>query len=838
MIFRFAYRDLLRHWRFSLFFVFNLAIGLTGFVTLETFKNALQDHLTTNAKNILAADIAVEARRELSDNEIQLFQKIPATATSVVYDFFAMASVIDQSKLVMVKAIEGGFPLYGTLQFRSGRMLMAKDMQEGKAWVYPEILEQFSVKVGDRIKLGRVEFLIDDVIEKDSTQTFRSASMAPRIYISLNQLKATGLIQFGSTFSKEWLFKLKEGTDIALLKENIYKDIADPAVRVETPETASEDVGRQLNYLSDYLGLVTLVALFLSALGAAYLFRLYLQEKIKDIAILRSLGLRASEALKVYLLQTFLLGIAAIVISFVISLILLPIITKVLLSLLPFPLHLQLTGPVFLTGFILAVFGSSSISLPYLLKIREISVSQLFSEEHFQSQLGAPRWLALIPAIVLFVLLAIYQSHSLKMGFGFSLGLTVTILVLAILSWLLLSFVTRWPLKKWSFKFALLSLSRKKIGALALFVSLALGAMLINILPQLKVTLQSSMSVEDGSKLPSLFVFDVQDDQMEALKSYFDGRKQSVLNFSPLIRSRIVKVNDQDFERKVDSQTYKTREEERESRFRNRGVNITFRNSLSESEEIIEGQPFSDRLDPLIAELSVEFRYADRLGLKLGDVMVFDIQGVEVKGRIINFRSVRWTSFQPNFFIAMQPGFLEDAPKTFIGALPRIPAKEKLAIQRDLAKQFSNVSIIDVDRMVGDILGVAEQMSLSLELMAWLSIVAGYVVLFSIVRTQVQSRRWELNMLKILGAKPKDLNIYILAEVLVVTLLAASIGAALSLAASAVLSKIIFESSLRLNVVWIFSSIIGITTLSLLIAWLAARQVMREKPHHILTENN
>jgi putative ABC transport system permease protein len=337
MIFKFAFRDIVRHWRFTLFFVFNLTIGLTGFVTLETFKNALQDHLQSNAKSILSADIAIEARRDLTEKELQVLKKIPSTENSVVYDFFAMATALDQSKLVSVKSIDSHFPMYGALVLKNGKKANVGNLELlSKAWVSPEILEQFGVRVGDHIKLGLIEFTIDDVIEKDSTQTFRSATLAPRVYIHLNQLKATGLIQYGSTFSKEWLFKLKEGSDVGAIKENIYRDIIDPSVRVQTPETASEDAGQQLNYLSDYLGLVTLVALFLSALGAAYLFRLYIQDKIKDIAILRSLGMRTNDALKVYLIQTLFLGVIAIIFSFLLTLMILPLVKLFLISFLPF----------------------------------------------------------------------------------------------------------------------------------------------------------------------------------------------------------------------------------------------------------------------------------------------------------------------------------------------------------------------------------------------------------------------------------------------------------------------------------------------------------------------
>jgi putative ABC transport system permease protein len=840
MIFKFAFRDIIRHWHFTLFFIFNLTIGLTGFVTLESFKESLQNYLSANAKQILAADISVESRRELTQVELDSLGQIPFVENSIVYDFFAMVAGKDQAKLVFVKAIDNHFPMYGHLKLASNlEKNLDQNTKDGKKnipkiWVYPEILEALDVQVGQILKIGKAEFLIDDVVVSDTTQTFRSASLAPRIYLPISYLADTELIQFGSTFTKQYLFKLKSSTEVSSIREKIYEIIPDPAVRVETPDSASEDAGRQLKLLSDYLGLVTLVALFLSALGAAYLFRLYLQQKVKDIAIIRSLGLKTNRALKIYLLQTLILGTMAIVLSNIFCVILFPIVDKLLLRLLPFSLNLKPQVSVFWVGFLLAVFGSMAISLPFLLKIREIAVAELFSEEVYQSQIQNPKWLAWLPALFLFVFLSVYQSHSLKLGLSFCLGLIVVLGILAIIAYFSISFLTCLKFGDWRIRYAFLSLNRKKISALTLFVSLALGALLINILPQLKVTLQSALSVSQGSPLPSLFVFDVQDEQVENVKSFIKEQNQVALDFSPLIRARITKLNGKDFERNVNNNKYQTREEERDNRFRNRGINLTYRGELGEAEEIIEGRPFAKQVNPELAELSVEHRYADRLGLKINDILVFDIQGVGVSGQIVNLRSVRWTSFRPNFFIVVQPGFLEDAPKTHIGALARMDNSVKANLQRKLVGRFANISLIDLDRLVTEILKVAEQMSLALELMAWLSILAGFVVLYSIVQSQTQTRRWELNMLKILGAHDIDLKIYLFVEVLVVTTMASMFGALISLIVSALLSRFIFESPLKINLLWIFGSILGINFLSLIVSWLAARKVMQEKPQQIL----
>lgn len=837
MLLRFAFKDIFRHWRFSLFFVLNLTIGLSGFITIETFKDGLESYLKNNAREILGADLSVSVRREFSIEEQKVLNGLPQDGVSVGYDFFAMASTPKNSRLVLVKAIDDAYPLYGDLEGDEGRALEPQDLSAvPKAWLYPEAMEAFGIKTGEKLKLGSLEFEVVDKVVKDSTLTFRSASLAPRVFIHVNKLPDTGLIQFGSTFTKSYFFKLKAGDKLELRKEQLLTAIPDPAVRVETPETAGEDSGRQLKYLSDYLGLVTLIALFLSALGAAYLYRLFLQSKLRDIAIFRSLGLKGKQALQIFLIETALLGFVAVLIASLMTTGLFPVLTVLLGTLLPIPIALGFSLPVFLTCLVIAILGSMAVSLPFLLRIQNISVSQLFSEDHFQSDLQAPAWWSFLPGLILFVGLSIYQANSYRVGGGFSLGLMLSLAIFAAVGYACLTLVSRWPAKTWSLKFSILAMKRRKVASLALFVSLSLGALLINILPQLKVTLQSSMEVSEQAKLPALFLFDIQDDQVSELSSFIQSQNIEALSLSPMVRGRILKVNGEDYERAVEDQNFKTREEEREARFRNRGVNITYRQELTEAEEITEGRPFSSSVNPEMAEVSLEFRYADRLDLKVGDILTFDIQGVELQAKVVSLRSVKWTSFQPNFFVTMQPGFLEDAPKIFITALPRMELSKKQLVQQKLVQNFPNISIIDVDRLVQDVLNLAEQMSLSLEFMAWLSLLAGYVVLYSIVRSQVNSRRWELNMLKILGAKTPDLRRYLLAEVVIVSLSAASFGALISVAAASALSLWLFEMSLKLNVLWLVTTVLGICLISVLVAWLAAQKVVKEKPHHILGE--
>lgn len=847
MIFRLALRELLRSWRFGVFFIFNLSLGLTGFVSLQAFNAALENQIQANAKSILSADLAVSARREISDDELQKMRAVlpPGTEESKVYEFFAMLSSKKGSRLVMVKAIDQAYPFYGGLELASGVTIHQESPKEiisdAKVWIYPELKSQLGLDVGDEIKIGRLELKVSDLIKKDETQTFRAASLAPRVYLNRDLLAQSGLLQFGSTFSLAYLMKIPSKTAEGPLREALLTALPDPQISVETPESAGEDSGRQLGYLSDYLGLVSIVALFMSALGAAYIYRLFLSTRMREIAILRTLGLQSGQAVSVYILQASMLGLLATIPTLLLSNLILPLLSKLLSSFTPFDLQPTVSFTAILICLVMAVFGSFIVSLPFLVKIFDLKAAKLFSEEKFAVGEGDNRIWTFFPALVLFFFLSVYQSHSWKTGSLFVGSMIGVIVVLIAVGFATIKLSGNFKfVNNWFLKFSFLSLSRRAGASLAIFVALGLGALLINILPQLKNSLQSEFQIEGQGKIPSLFMFDIQDEQMPGVEKLLAQHQVTPLGVSPLVRARILKVNGQEYERQIEGKGFKTREEEREARFRNRGVNLSYRETLSNSEVLVEGRPFSGVFDANSGrrpELSVEYKFAERMNLHVGDVLIFDVQGVEVEGEIVNLRKVKWTSFQPNFFILLQPGVLNDAPKTFIAAIPYLADDRRAALQNEFAQQFSNVSVVDVVRTVDDVLKTAEKMSWSLELMAGLALLTGYIVLFSIVRSQIKLRRWELNMLKILGASWRGVAGFILTEFAYLAFLSALAGALLSILVSYSLNAFLFEGDFKLSWTQPMISVLIITGLSLLISFLASLDIVKESALGILRED-
>ncbi len=363
------------------------------------------------------------------------------------------------------------------------------------------------------------------------------------------------------------------------------------------------------------------------------------------------------------------------------------------------------------------------------------------------------------------------------------------------------------------------------------FIALGIGAALINLIPQIQHSIQSELQRPDGDALPSLFLFDIQDEQVEGLQTLLKEEKVALKAVAPMIMARLTEVNGKPWERAKDQGS--TREAEQEERSRNRGVNLSYRSGLAQAETLVEGRLFEgpyqeDAGKP--GEVSLEQRYAERLGVKIGDNLTFDIQGLPVSAVVTSMRSVKWNTFQPNFFIVLQPGLVDDAPKTFLITLPEMDFDHKLKLQKLIVDQFPNVSIIDVSKLVAKISELIQQMSFVLVVMGWLTVLTGHAVIFSIAQNQALARRWDSNLLKILGA---DFSVILKATLKEFGLLgtgAAVLGSLLGLAASFVIAKVLFQGLWQPSWVVPLTVTFALVAVCLLTSYIATKRILAEKP--------
>jgi putative ABC transport system permease protein len=839
MLLRYALRELRNSPRFCLLFCLNMTLGLTGFIALDAMKRSFEDKLQASARNMMAADLTVSARRALKPEENQkLAAALPDGARQLeVLTLYSMVTSPKRSVLVELKGIDQGFPFYGALT------LEKKGVYEGsqpldlltspKIWVVPEILVQLDVKAGETVRIGSLDFVIDDVVQDDSSAAMIGASMAPRIYVGKNALNQSGLLQFGSTATHTQLIQLPPTSNIDEVEQGIKSIITDAGVRVSAYHKSGQDNGRMLAYLSDYLGLVSLVALALAAMGASYLFRMYLDRKQTAIATLVSIGLTHFKAMMLYVIQLTLLGTLSALLAGLMSMLLVPMASSLLETLTPVPLSIRVGWESFALALGLGVLGSILVCLPQLLRIRKLNPSVLFQEFAGGDRLWtAALWISYMPSFLAFYALSLWQAHSFKVGTLFCATLLGLALIFAFIAWTALKFLALRARKgSLSSRLAITYLRSQKSHSLNSFIALGIGAALINLIPQIQHSIQSELQRPDGDTLPSLFLFDIQEDQAEALEALVLGDKVKPKAMAPMIMARLSEVNGQPWQRSNDPAV--TREDEQEQRSRNRGVNLSYRSTLAESEAIVEGRLFEgpyqeDSGKP--GEISIEQRYAERLGVKLGDTLTFDVQGLPVSAVVTSVRSVKWNTFQPNFFLVLQPGLIDDAPKTFLMTLPSLEFAKKLELQKKIVDAYPNVSIIDVTKLVNKISELIQQMSLVLIVMGWLTVLTGHAVIFSIAQNQALARRWDSNLLKILGADFKVILQATLKEFGWLGAGAAILGSVLGLAASFIVGKVIFKGLWQPSMLVPVSVTLALIAVCLITSYVATRRILGEKP--------
>lgn len=835
MLFRYMLKELRNGPRFALLFVLNMSLGLLGFIALDALKRNFDDRLQDSAKTLMGADLSISARRPISDIELKgATDKLPpGTLSQKMVSFYTMAAAGDLSSLVELRSIEDQYPYYGDIvleQHDSHRK--AAPLSAGPTlWVAPEIALKLNVKVGSEVSIGQQKFTVADIVKED-TATSVGAGMAPRVYMNAKYLSATGLMAIGNTATHSMLYQLPPGVDIQAQLKELKSAIPDPSIRVKSYQEAGQDNGRMLNYLSDYLGLVALVAFSLAGIGAAYLYRDYFDRRSSSLAVLISLGLTHNKALVLYLYQLIFLGVLSAIISSLLALGLIPLFLSLVKEFSPVSLSAYLPWQTVAIAIVLGGLGSILICLPILQRLRHLNPSLLFHEQNAPSEgVKSREWIAYLPVLIAFYGLSVWQAHSFKVGSLF-FGLSVLVVVIfAIIGWLFLNFAKSFKRSRiLPLRIASLFLRSHPASTISAFVAIGLGSTLINLIPQLQGSLLRELANPDGQKLPSYFLFDIQEDQVNDLRALLKTLGADPQTTSPMIMARLVQTNGAAFAREADD-SMETRENEREQNSRNRGVNLSYRDHLARGETLVDGVFFSKPYTGEgIGEVSLETNYASRLKLKLGDTVKFDVQGLEIEAKVTSFRQVKWNTFEPNFFIVLQPGVIDDAPKTFLMNIPDLPIEKKVKTQQEIVKAFPNISIIDVTSLIAKITGIVQQMALILNVMAYLTTFTGMLVIYSIAQHQALARRWDHNLLKILGAEFPVLKRASAIEFISISGLAGLLGAGIGIATSYIIAKVLFKGIWYAQLAAPIAITIGLVALCLITAMAATLKILGSKP--------
>ena len=263
----------------------------------------------------------------------------------------------------------------------------------------------------------------------------------------------------------------------------------------------------------------------------------------------------------------------------------------------------------------------------------------------------------------------------------------------------------------------------------------------------------------------------------------------------------------------------------------NREANLTWAETLSDSNELVAGEWWGPGYSgpPLV---SLEEEAAREMGVGLGDTLTFLIAGREVDLTVSSLRQVNWDSFEPNFFMVLSPGAIEDLPATFVASL-KVDADGKDLLLA-LVREHPTVSVIDLDVILAQVKGIIDKASLAVQAVFVFTLAAGIAVLFAAVQATIDERRFESAMLRALGVRRRTVLSGVLTEFAAIGFAAGLLAAAGASVLAAVIAVRLFDLDYQFSAALWGAGLVGGMLLVCLSGFAAARGAINAPPANVL----
>ncbi|WP_405568385.1 ABC transporter permease [Polaribacter sp. Asnod6-C07] len=811
-------------------FMASIILGIAAVVSIQLFSHNLKDNIKKQSKSLMGADFIIDSRQKPSEKVQKIIDSLGADASEVNFVSMAAFSKNESTKLVKVRALQGAFPFYGNLTTVPENA--GKTYQElGGALVDATLLLQFDLAVGDSIKLGKVTFPIIGALKSIPGSTAISSSIAPSVLIPFRFLEKTELLQLGSRTEYQYFFK-NPTIDLEALDKKIDPILDDENADLDTHTSTSRNLGRRYDNVGRFLNLVAFIALLLGCIGIASSVHIYIKEKLKNVAVLKCLGASRKQSFLIYMIQILGIGLIGGIIGSAIGTALQFLFPYILQEFLPFSVEISISFQPILMGIVLGIIMSVLFALLPLLGTWYVSPLEVLRGQEENQQKPKKARILVVLAILLFIFLfSFWMLKSALNGLLFTIGIFITFAIVAGVSNLFIKIIKKFFPSSWGFtsRQSLLNLFRPNNQTMVLVVAIGLGTFLISTLYFTKDILLAKTSIENKKTDANIILMDVQSTQEKALIQNFESKGLEVIDNIPIITMRMHSIRG-----KLANEIRKDTTVKMRRWMLNREFRVTYRDHLVETEELLEGEFTGkfDREQPV--PISVSESLARDANLKIGDKVTLNIQGVLMNTKVGSIRKVDWGSMQVNFLILFPKGVLEKAPQFNVMTTYAADEESSADLQRDLVKNFPNVTILDLRQVFTIVEDILDKISWIINFMAFFSILTGFIVLIGSVRNSKYQRIKESVLLRTLGAKSKQILKITALEYVYLGLLGSLTGILLSLVGSQLLATLLFKEPFIPSAIPFLVFVPTITILVVLIGLSNLKSVLQSPPLEVL----
>ena len=828
-------------WIRLVFFFLCVAIGVAAIIALRSVIQNVRDTMTREARSLIGADIVVQSPRPLDGAATasieQILQRAPVRARAEVVQTMTMmrpaeGAGLATARMAELRGVDAQYPFYGAMTLASGRPYSHALLENHGAIVQPDVLAQLGVAVGDTVVLAGTPFVIRDILTSEKVQRSGGVAFGPRVYIDIAALRALPVLGFGSRATHQLLLKMDDaGTDAAT---KALRDVFQRSTTsVNSWRTLQDRLGRALTVGENYLSLVGFAIVVLGGIGVWSVTRVFVQQKLKAIAVLKCVGASNGQVLGTYVLQILVLGATGCAMGAGLSAIALAAVPQAVLTALNVP-SVHLTWSAVLQGSAVGLLVALLFALVPLMEIRRVKPLLLMRADTATTA-GSRDWRSMAVAGLIGIALAavaVWQAGSLTSGAYVSAGLGAVALVLHLASAALVRGVK--PLTRstrFSLRHAMVSLGRPGNQTRVILMAVGLGAFFILAIRVVQANLLTEFSVESGRNSPDVVLIDVQTDQVDGVTALVSQYAAQPPRMIPMMRARIVGVSG----RRVQMNTTL---DIREQGSLGREYGITYRNTLEDNERITAGSFWRDALpatgtsDGLDAEVSIEQSLHDQHDLDIGDEIRFDLAGRVIRARVTSIRKVTWDNTQNGgFMFVFRPGPIERAPHSYLGfILGAGDAVSRAGLQRDLAMRYPNVSSIDVRDVLRTIQDVLGNVTLGVTIVGTVMLVSGVLILIGAVAMTKFQRVYDAAIYRTLGAGTWRLASMVAIEYGVLGALAGLLGAVGALGLSYAVSRALLDIAWHPSPAVLVVGVMGTTLLVAAVGLAASLDVLVRKP--------
>ncbi len=826
-----------RDWRAGelRFLLVALIVAVASLSAVGFFIDRMRSSLNRDAHQLLGADLLVNADLPLRAEWRQEAQRRGLIlADTVTFPSMAQAGQGEQSsaQLASIKAVSDRYPLRGQLKITTsteeadagrGQKTTATPAP-GTVWVDPNILSGLKTTLGAPLTVGDKTFTITQLIAAEPDRGPSFANFAPRVMLPLADLAATGLVDNGSRVTYRLLVAAPSNNDLAVvdayeawLKQRIEVDGV-KGVRIESLENGRPEMRATLDRADRFLSLVGLLSAMLAAVAVAMAARRFMLRHLDACAMLRCLGLSQNQVSAMYLIEFLLIGLAGsllgVLVGFGAHFVLLKLIGSFITTDLP-PVSVLPALQGIATGMLLLI----GFALPPVLQLRNVPHNRVLRREQAPPQAMALATYGL--GIVAFVGLLLWQAGDRQLALLTALGFLGGFALFAAAGWLGLALLRRLrgAIDAQAWRFALNALQRRPGATIVQVVSLSLGLMALLLLTVVRGDLMTAWQSATPADAPNRFIINIMPDQQASVAARLAAARVDEAVLYPMIRGRLTALNGQ----AITAATYPA---EDARRLAEREFNLSTMKTMQASNQIVAGRWFKDT--PGQAEASVEQGIAKTLGLKLGDLMRFDIAGQIVEAKVTSLRKLEWGSMRANFFVIINPEAMKATPQTMMTAF-HLPAGAP-NLTNTLTREFPNLTVIDVSGIINQLQEVLGQVVTAVEFLFLFTLVSGVLVLYAALMGSQDERTREAGLLRALGATRRQLARSQWIEFALVGalsgLLAASGAAALGWALA----------TYQFKFAWAFSPLVFMAGIAVGVfcaiggGWLGLRNVLRQPP--------